>query len=247
MRLTIALVIGLAAVPAAAQRAPITKLLDKIPSVFGNGPKQPAITMPTTPVIVGLTRAADRSVADDPVTFDLGGFRLGMSEEEVSVVIATRKLTSRGVTRFVDFESQVRSAINIRGGVGGVETRRSVLGEATLQDDAGGRYTLRMLVWPDGAHLSGITYIAPQGTAADEWRQMLVTKWGTPHQESSRDTFSARWGKAGLDGYHADADVGPRGGTVGIGLPDGSSQRPAALVAQAADAFFAARATKPVL
>ncbi len=43
---TIALVIGLAAVPAAAQRTPITKLLDKIPSVFGSGqatnPKSPA-------------------------------------------------------------------------------------------------------------------------------------------------------------------------------------------------------------
>jgi hypothetical protein len=247
MRLTIALVIGLAAVPAAAQRAPITKLLDKIPSVFGNGPKQPAITMPATPVIVGLTRAADRSVAGDPVTFDLGGFRLGMSEAEVSAVATSRRLITKGATRFVDFESEVRGAINIAGGAGGAPTRRSVLGEATLQDDAGGRYTLRMLVWPDGAHLSGITYIAPQGTAAAEWRQMLVTKWGTPHQESSRDTFSARWGKAGLDGYRADADVGPRGGTVGIGSPDGSSQRPAALVAKAADAFFAARAKKPVL
>jgi len=247
MRLTIALVVGLAAVPATAQRAPITKLLDKIPSVFGSRPTQPVITMPATPVIVGLTRAADRSVPGDPVTFDLGGFRLGMSEAEVSEVAMSRKLITKGATRFVDFEGQVRSAINIAGGAGGAPTRRSVLGEATLQDDAGGRYMLRMLVWPDGSHLSGITYIAPQGTAAADWRQMLVTKWGTPHQESGRDTFSARWGKAGLDGYHADADVGLRGGTVGIGSPDGSSRRPAALVAQATDAFIAARARKPTL
>lgn len=37
MRLTIALVIGLAAMPATAQRAPITKLLDKVPSLLGGG------------------------------------------------------------------------------------------------------------------------------------------------------------------------------------------------------------------
>jgi len=246
MRLTIALVVGLAAVPAAAQRAPITKLLDKIPSVFGTGPKQPAITMPATPVIVGLTRAADRSVAGDPVTFDLGGFRLGMSEAEISAVIATRKLTSRGVTRFVDFESQVRSAINISGGVGGVETRRGVLGEATLQDDAGGRYVLKTLVWPDGAHLSSIVYLAPQGTTVAEWRRMLVEKWGTAREEQPGDTFAARWSKNG-SGFRASANVGPRGGTVEIAPPEGSAQQPGRLVEQAADALIAARAKKPVL
>ena len=246
MRLTIALVIAPAAVPATAQRAPITKLLDKIPSVFGSGPKQPAITLPATPVIVGLTRAADRSIAGDPVTFDLGGFRLGMSEAEVSAVIASRNLTNRGVTRYVDFESQVRSLINIRGGVGGVETRRGVLGEATLQDDAGGRYMLKTLVWPDGAHLSSIVYLAPQGTATAEWRRMLVEKWGRPREEQPGDTFGARWG-SGTSAFRASADLGPRGGTVEIAQPEGSSQQPGKLVEQAADAFIAARAKKPTL
>ena len=61
MRLTIALVIGLAAVPATAQRAPITKLLDTVPSLLGSGPKQPIIALPTTPTIDGLTCAADHS------------------------------------------------------------------------------------------------------------------------------------------------------------------------------------------
>lgn len=246
MRLTIALVIGLAAVPAAAQRAPITKLLDKIPSVFGNGPKQPAITMPTTPVIVGLTRAAERSVAGDPVTFDLGGFRLGMSEAEVTAVATSRKLVTKGATRFVDFESEVRGAINIAGGAGGAPTRRSVLGDTTLQDDAGGRYTLRMLVWPDGAHLSSIVYLAPQGTTVAEWRRMLVEKWGTAREEQPGDTFAARWSKNG-SGFRASANVGPQGGTVMIAPPEGSAQQPGRLVEQAADAFIAARAKKPVL
>ncbi|WP_277970226.1 hypothetical protein [Sphingomonas echinoides] len=62
MRLTIALLIGLTAVPVAAQRAPLTRLLDKVPSLLGNGPKQPEIAMPATPTVVGLTRAADRTV-----------------------------------------------------------------------------------------------------------------------------------------------------------------------------------------
>ena len=110
MRLTIALVIGLAAVPAPAQRAPITKLLDKVPSLLGSGSKQPSITMPATPVIVGLTKAADRTVATDAATYDLGGFRLGMSEAEAEAVAKGRGLTTKAVTRYVDFETQVRSA-----------------------------------------------------------------------------------------------------------------------------------------
>ena len=246
MRLTIALVIGLAAVPAAAQRAPITKLLDKVPSLLGSGPKQPSITMPATPVIVGLTKAADRTVASDPATYDLGGFRLGMSEAEAEAVAKGRGFTTRTVTRYVDFETQVRSAINVRGGAAGVPTKRGVLGEATLQDDAGGRYMLKTLVWPDGAHLSSIVYLAPQGTTAADWRRMLVEKWGRPPEEQTGDTFTTRWGGVG-SGFHASASLGLRGGTVEIAQPDGTRQQPGKLVQQAADAFIAARAKKPTL
>ena len=246
MRLTIALVIGLAAVPAVAQRAPITRLLDKVPSLLGSGPKQPSIIMPATPVIIGLTKAADRTVASDPATYDLGGFRLGMSEAEAEAVASTRHLTTKTVMRYVDFETQVRSAINVRGGAGGVPTKRGVLGEATLVDDTGGRYMLKTLVWPDGAHLASIVYLAPQGTTAADWRRMLVEKWGRPREEQTGDTFTARWGNTG-NGFRASANLGVRGGTVEIAQPDGSRQQPGKLVEQAADAFIAARARKPVL
>ncbi|WP_394647848.1 hypothetical protein [uncultured Sphingomonas sp.] len=246
MRLTIALVIGLAAVPAAAQRAPITRLLDKVPSLLGSGPKQPSITSPQTPVIVGLTKAADRTMASDPATYDLGGFRLGMSEAEAEAVAKGRGLTTKTVMRYVDFETQVRSAINVRGGAAGVPTKRGVLGEATLVDDAGGRYMLKTLVWPDGAHLSSIVYLAPQGTTVADWRRMLVEKWGRPREEQTGDTFTARWGGVG-NGFHASASLGSRGGTVEIAQPDGTRQRPGRLVEQAADAFIAARAKKLVL
>ncbi|MEH3047191.1 hypothetical protein [Sphingomonas adhaesiva] len=246
MRLTIALVIGLAAVPATAQRAPITRLLDKVPSLLGSGPKQPSITLPATPVIVGLTKAVDRTVASDPATYDLGGFRLGMSEAEAEAIASARHLTTKTVMRYVDFETQVRSAINMRGGAAGVPTKRGVLGEATLTDDAGGRYMLKTLVWPDGARISSIVYLAPQGAGAAEWRRMLVEKWGKPREEQAGDTFAARWGAAG-NGFRAAANIGPRGGTVEIAQPDGSRQQPGRLVEQAADAFIAARAKKPTL
>lgn len=246
MRLTIALLIGLAAVPAAAQRAPLTKLLDKIPSVLGNEPKQPAIVMPATPTIVGLTKAADHTVTGNVATYDLGGFRLGMSQTNAEAVVSARRLTTKNVLRHVDFESQVRSLINIRGVAGGGETRRGVLGEATLVDDAGGRYMLKTLVWPDGAHLSSIVYLAPPGTAPAEWRRMLVEKWGKPREEQTGDTFTARWGGAN-GGFRASADLGRRGGSVSIAPPEGFSQQPGRLVEQAADAFVAARARKPAL
>lgn len=246
MRFTIALFIGLAAMPAAAQRAPLTKLLDKVPSLLGNGPKQPEIIMPATPAVVGLTRAADRTVTGDVATYDLGGFRLGMTQADAEAVIAARHLTVKNVLRYVDFETQVRSLINIRGGAGGVPTRRSVLGEATLVDDAGGRYMLKTLVWPDGAHLSSIVYLAPPGTAVAEWRRMLVEKWGKPREEQTGGTFTARWGRVD-SGFRASADLSPRGGSVSIAPPEGSSQQPSKLVEQAADAFIAARAKKPTL
>ncbi|MGW8135845.1 hypothetical protein [Sphingomonas sp. UBA4815] len=246
MRLTIALVIGLAAMPAAAQRAPITKLLDKVPSLLGSGPKQPSITSPATPVIVGLTKPADRTATSDPATYDLGGFRLGMSEAEAEAVARERGFTTKRVLRYVDFETQVRSAINVRGGAAGVPTMRGVLGEATLVDDAGGRYMLKTLVWPDGAHLSSIVYLAPQGTAAADWRRMLVEKWGRLREEQTGDTFTARWGGVG-NGFRASASLGPRGGTVEIAQPDGTRQQPGKLVEQAADGFIAAHARKPTL
>lgn len=169
-----------------------------------------------------------------------------MTQADAEAAIAARYLTIRNVLRYVDFETQVRSAVNIHGGTGGLPTRRSVLGEATLEDDAGGRYMLRTLVWPDGAHLSSIVYLSPSGTAVAQWRRMLLDKWGKPGEEQTGDTFTARWSR-GSSGFRASADLGPRGGSVSIAPPEGSSQQPGRLVEQAADALFAARPRKPAL
>lgn len=233
--------------PAIGQNSPLDRLLGKIPPIFGSGPGQPKVSIPATPVLPGLTIVADRAGPGDAAGFDLGGFRLGMSEAAIEATMKARGLKAEGVTRFVDFESQVRSLINIRGGQGGAETKRSVLGEASLRDDAGGTYMLRMLVWPDGSHLESVTYLAPQGTAVADWQRMLTAKWGRPREESVRDQWQATWGTRGSDGVTARAEVGPRGGTVRISSPDGSHARPGALVEQATDSFMAARARKPTL
>lgn len=232
--------------PAIGQTTPLDRLLGKIPSIFGNGSGQPKVTIPSTPILPGLTAVADRTAPGDAAGFDLGGFRLGMSEAAVIATMKARGLRAEGATRFVDFESQVRSAIGMRGGQAGA-TEGNVLGEATYRDDAGGTYMLKMLVWPDGSHLESITYLAPQGTAVAEWRRMLTAKWGRPVQETIRDQWQAAWGTRASDAVTARAELGPRGGSVRIASPDGAYQRPGALVEQAVDGFMATRARKPTL
>ncbi|MBD8546729.1 hypothetical protein [Sphingomonas sp. CFBP 8760] len=236
-----------APLPASSQRAPTTRLLDRIPPIFGSGPNQPGLVIPSTPVMPGLTAVADHAKPGDAVGFDLGGFRLGMSEAQVDAVVRTRHMTPGIITRGVDFESSVRSLINTRGGAGGEETHRGVLSEANVEDDAGGRYTLRMLTWPDGAHLYDIVYVAAQGTAAAEWRRMLVGKWGRPRTDDGGSDLTARWGATTPAGFRATVRLGSDGGTILLQAPEGSAERPYALVAQAADAFFSTRARKPAL
>lgn len=234
-------------VPAIGQRAPATKLLDRIPSIFGKGVDQPSLSIPPTPIIPGLTVVDDRKAPGDARGFDLAGFRLGMSEQQVDAVVRSRGLKPGIVTRGVDFESSVRSLVNTRGGAGGEENRRGVLSEANVEDDAGGRYTLRMLTWPDGAHLYHIVYVAAQGTPNAEWRRTLVDKWGQPRKEEDGEQFVARWGAPTSAGFHAKAMLGAGGGTIEMLAPEGSAERPAVLVNGAADAFFATRARKPAL
>ncbi len=234
-------------VPAIGQRAPATRLLDRIPSIFGKGVDQPSLSIPPTPIIPGLTVVDDRKAPGDARGFDLAGFRLGMSEQQVDAVVRSRGLKPGIVTRGVDFESSVCSLVNTRGGRGGEENRRGVLSEANVEDDAGGRYTLRLLSWPDGAHLYDIVYVAAQGTSAAEWRRMLVGKWGRPRTDAAGGEFVARWGAATPAGFRALAQLGSGGGTIELRSPEGSAERQGALVAQAADAFFSSGARRPAL
>jgi hypothetical protein len=244
MRRTVAVVLScIVAVPVAAQTPLAQQLLNKVPSLFGSA-VAPRLMLPATPDVLGLTRSADRTVAGDPATFDVGGFRLGMSEEAVVANARAHGLKDGGTTRVSNFASQVRSLISVRGGAGGAETGKGVLGEVTLRDDAGGSYALHLLAWPDGAHLSAITYLAPQGTSAADWRQTLTAKWGRPARVTPGADLDARWG-GGAGQAGATALLGPRGGTVTLAAPDGMSARAAQLVEQTADAFFAARAKRP--
>ncbi|MCD2323049.1 hypothetical protein LQ953_03355 [Sphingomonas sp. IC-56] len=111
----------------------------------------------------GVTSAAPQTTKGSPATFDLAGFRLGMSEADVEQVIRERRLTVRRRTRATTFEDRVRDLVNVRGGrlplKGG-----SVLDNADLDDGKGGRISIRMLGWPDGARIRNVTYLPPAGT-----------------------------------------------------------------------------------
>jgi hypothetical protein len=226
-------------------QGPVKKLLDQIPSLVGT-PRQPHVDLPATPVITGVTRAAAATARGDLLTYDIGGFRLGMSEREIEATAGSRRLRTTRVMRVVSFETQVRSIINMRGGSAGRAEGSGVLGEATLKDDAGGTYQLRTLVWPDGAHLMSIAYSAAPGTSAQQWRQMMIEKWGPPTSLSGGEEFSARWANGG-SGAHADVQLGLRGGQAYIEVPEGTRSRPQALIDHSVDAFFAANARKPSL
>lgn len=64
---------------------------------------------PAPPVLPGLTTVADRAGPGDAAGSELGGFRLGMSTAAIEATMKAHDLRVKGVTRFVDFKSQVRT------------------------------------------------------------------------------------------------------------------------------------------
>lgn len=120
-------------------------------------------TQPVAAGQIGVDAVAMQSMKGSPATFDLAGFRLGMTEAEAERVLQMRGMTVRRRTRADTFEDRVRKAVNLRGGrlplVGG-----SVLDNADIDDGKGGRVMIRMLAWPSGARIRGVTYLPPAGT-----------------------------------------------------------------------------------
>lgn len=206
---------------------------------------QPAVAADT-----GLTVAAAATTQGVPRTFDLAGFRLGMSEQEVENVIRSRGLKVRNATRVTDFEQQVRSIVNMRGGHVQM-TRGSVLGEADLDDGKGGRVLLRMFTWPDGARVRSVSYQVPAGTDAAEWKRLLTDKYGAAGNGGRRigsGKLTAQWcGRTSscLDAFRLSADVGATGGSIDLEQPDGSGQRLQSLVE--AEASKRTKAGRPAL
>ncbi|MBJ6122520.1 hypothetical protein [Sphingomonas mollis] len=178
----------------------------------------------------GVTTPAPATVKGSPATFDLAGFRLGMSEAEAERVLKERGMTVRRRTRAITFEDRVRQAVNLRGGrlplKGG-----SVLNNADIDDGKGGRIMIRMLGWPDGARVRSITYIVRAGTEPAAWRTLLVGKYGPPSRDSGTidgEGLHARWcGQAACLGeggvFRLYADVNARGGTIALSQPEGTS------------------------
>ena len=96
---------------------------------------------------VGIDRSAATMTNGDPATFDLAGFKLGMSEADVEQIIKTRRLKVVRASRFTSFDEQVRSLLRVRGERALIKGG-SVLGEAEFDDGQGGRVLIKMLTWP---------------------------------------------------------------------------------------------------
>ena len=178
---------------------------------------------------VGVGVAAPTTVKTDPKTYELAGFRLGMSEDQVQQAIRARSMTVKSKERVVDFETKVRMVLNAQDHGAFRETGNGVLGSVTLDDGQGGQVALHLLGWADGAHVSSITYIAPRGTAIATWRDMLVAKYGVPGESSPNATYQATW-CGGVkdcfdtaDRFRLVAAVGPDGGTVALTQPESTA------------------------
>jgi hypothetical protein len=190
---------------------------------------------------IGVRAAATQSIKGSPATFDLAGFRLGMTEAEVERTLKERGMTVRRGTRAETFEDRVRKLVNLRGGrmplKGG-----SVLDDAAIEDGKGGKVMIRMLGWPDGARIRSVTYLPPVGTDPGAWRSLLVGEYGAPARDSDSidgEGLHARWcGQAACLGeggvFRLGADVGSRGGQIVLSQPEGTAAKVTALIEQEA-------------
>ncbi|MGY2735579.1 hypothetical protein [Sphingomonas sp. UYP23] len=200
---------------------------------------------------VGVTATAPTTMKTDPATYDLGGFRLGMTEAEVEQVIRTRHMTVRSRERVVDFETKVRTVLNMQDHGTNRETGRGVLEGATLDDGQGGQIVLHLLGWPDGAHISVISYLVPRGTTLASWRGVLEAKYGAPGEVSTSAHYQAMWcGRVKdcfntSDRFRLQAGVGPDGGTVVLTQPE--STRGHVAEAVAAEAARRTKGGRPTL
>ena len=137
---------------------------------------------------IGVAAVAPQTMKGNPATFDLAGFRLGMTEAEVERNLKERGLTVRRRTRVDTFEDRVRKLVNLRGGrlplKGG-----SILDNADLVDGSGGKIMIRMFGWPDGARVRGVTYLPPIGTDPGAWRSLLVGKCDKACSDATADVL----------------------------------------------------------
>ncbi len=190
---------------------------------------------------IGVDAVATQTSKGAPATFDLAGFRLGMTETEAERVLKERGMSVGRRTRGITFEDRVRQAVNLRGGRLPLKGD-SVLDNADIDDGKGGKVMIRMFGWPDGARVRSVTYLVPAGTDPAAWRTLLVSKYGPPSRDSGsidREGLHARWcGQAACLGeggvFRLSADVDARGGTITLSQPEGTERRVSDLVEQEA-------------
>jgi hypothetical protein len=244
------------------QMFPIVRLLDNgkktsVASSAGTATKaatDPSLAVPpagqmlssnmATPALaaeIGVTAAAPVLVKGSVATFDIAGFKLGMTEDEVAAVARQHGLVLRNKTRLVDFETQVRSAAQLAYGAKyQPETGKSALGQAIFIAPDGGRYFINLLIWPDGGHVYDVTYTSPARMSPTAWRDMLTAKYGPASEASAIKNLSLNW--CGARASCIGAPPSPRmmasasedGGTIELMAAEGLRQRVQTLLDQEA-------------
>ena len=214
-----------AAAPAGREQAPA--------GVVGGVDRRPEGLTPVPYDLEGFETSVGSTpvVAGDPVTFELFGFKLGMSVREADRNARRRHLRFNGGNGTgPTFEGRVSlAAANLLGRR--IPTVPKVLESTSMIDAEGARYVLRFLPMESGATLVSIGYFGSrEGNSAAQYLAALEGRFGKPtHRSMGRDDFNVRWCSKG-DAVLALCDDRPAlsvdfGSDVAIGLILGSRAR----------------------
>ena len=142
------------------------------------------------------TSVATRPVFQgDPATFDLYGFKLGMSVREAERNARRLHLRFNGGD-FTNPSFDGRVAVRVAGllGTGSPKIAR-VLGRTSMADSDGNHYLLEFLPMEAGATLSSVAYIGSwEGNSPADYMAALQGRYGRPSSKDvGQDRLSARW------------------------------------------------------
>lgn len=192
------LVLGaIAFTPAIATDLPVVDRSGPTPGAVGGVDRRPEGMTPAPYDLETFetSMAAMPIVAGDPATFELFGFKLGMSVREADRNARRRHLRFNGNNGTnPSFGGRVAIAAATLLGRKPPKVPR-VLGQSSMIDADGARYALQFLPMEAGATLVSIAYFGTlQGNSPAQYLAALQQKFGKPtHRSANSDRFDARW------------------------------------------------------
>lgn len=170
-------------------------------------------------------------VRGDPATFELFGFKLGMSVREADRNARQRHLRFNGGDLTApSFDGRVNvAAARLLGRK--IPTVPRTFERTSLADAAGNHYKLIFLPMEAGATLASVAYYgSPEGNTSSEYLAALEKRFGRPtHRSIATSSFAVRWCSKGdqvlalCDELPALAATG--GGDVALDLLQGNRAR----------------------